>query len=72
MILDKQFMGTLILQLLILAILLLYPAWRIYQRAGLNPYLSLTILVPYIGLLVCGIILAISDWHITPSLKGKD
>jgi hypothetical protein len=65
-------MGTLILQLLILAILLLYPAWRICQRAGLNPYLSLTILIPYIGLLVYGIILAVSDWRITPRLKGKD
>lgn len=64
-------MGTLILQLLILAILLLYPAWRIYQRAGLNPLLSLTILIPYIGLLVCGIILAVNDWQITPGLKGK-
>ncbi len=46
------------------AVLLLYPTWRIFSRAGLNPALSLTVLIPYVGILVGGIILAVSEWNI--------
>lgn len=41
-------------------ILLLYPVWRIFKRAGLNRALSLTVLIPFGGFLVSGLILAIS------------
>ncbi len=46
------------------AVLLLYPTWRIFSRAGLNSALSLTVLIPYVGILVSGIILAASEWKI--------
>ena len=50
------------------AILFQYPAWHIYKKAGLNPLLSLTVLIPpYIGILICVSILAWSNWKALPN-----
>ena len=57
-------MENLILETIITAALLLFPFWKIYSRAGLNPYLSLTLLIPGFGLLIASIILAVSKWEI--------
>ena len=46
------------------AILLQYPAWRIYKRAGLNSAISLTVLIPGIGIFICALILAVSRWQV--------
>ena len=45
------------------AVLLLVPAWRLFQRAGLPPLLSLLILVPTVGVFVVAGILAFARWR---------
>lgn len=65
-------MDAFIPQILAVAILLLFPVWRIFKRAGLRPALSLTVLIPYVGLLVSGVILAISRWSLRPATKGDE
>lgn len=57
-------MENYITEVIVLAILLLYPVWRIFKRAGLNPALSLTVLIPAVGTLVSGLILALSTWKL--------
>lgn len=47
---------------LIFSLLLLVPVWRTYARAGLSPWFSLLVLVPYIGLPVAAAILAFRPW----------
>jgi hypothetical protein len=56
-------MEELMIQIIAIAIFLLFPVWRIYGKAGLNPAMSLTVLIPWIGILVCGLILVFSKWQ---------
>ncbi|HBX60951.1 MAG: hypothetical protein CMH17_11890 [Methylophaga sp.] len=63
-------MEELIIQVIVMAILFLYPVWRIFKRAGLNPAISLTVLLPYTGILLSGIILAVSKWQFDVVTKG--
>ncbi|MDH5426273.1 MAG: hypothetical protein OEY29_14890 [Gammaproteobacteria bacterium] len=58
-------MGNIFTQTLVMAALLLLPLWKIYSRAGLNPYLSLTVLIPGFGFFIACIILAVSKWNLT-------
>ena len=44
------------------SLLLIYPFWRIYRRAGLNPWYSLLVLLPYLGLPAAAAILAFQTW----------
>ena len=44
------------------SLLLIYPFWRIYTRAGLNPWFSLLVLLPYVGLPAAAAILAFQTW----------
>lgn len=53
-----------IIEIIVTAILLLYPTWRIFTRAGLIPALSLFVLIPGIGILICALILIFSNWKI--------
>lgn len=48
------------------AIFLLYPAWRIYERVGLNPKMSLTVIIPHVGFIICGLFLLRGKWQIQP------
>lgn len=48
----------------VVASLLLYPMWRIFRRAGLNPMLSLLLYIPYMGLFVVSGLLAVTDWPV--------
>jgi amino acid permease len=68
---GDSIMTEFIFSLIINAILLLYPMWRIYKRAGLNRFLSLTVLVPYAGLFISTIILAASTWNLSVATKGE-
>ena len=52
------------------AMFLLFPFWKIYKRAGLNPYLTLFLFLP-IGIFITGIILAASNWNIS-SNSGEE
>jgi hypothetical protein len=63
-------MEEIIIETIILAALLLFPFWKVYSRAGLNPYLSLTLLIPGFGLLIVSIILAVSKWEINTERAG--
>lgn len=47
---------------LVAALIAIYPSWKIFQRAGLNPALSLLIFLPLVGLWIAGAILAFSKW----------
>lgn len=51
----------------IISLLVVVPLWRIYQRAGLNPALSLLVLIPWVGGLVVLAMLAFSSW---PARRG--
>lgn len=51
-------------ELIILAILMLYPAWRVFDRTGFPPALSFLVLVPGIGTLVALGILAFAEWPV--------
>ena len=44
------------------SLLLVYPFWRIYRRAGLNPWFSLLVLLPLVGLPGAAAILAFQTW----------
>jgi hypothetical protein len=64
-------MEDIIIETIVLAVLLIFPFWKVYSRAGLNPYLSLTLLIPGFGLLIVSIILAVSKWEVnTERAKG--
>ena len=53
-----------LIETIFLAVFILFPVWKIYKRAGLNPYLSLTLLIPAFGFLIATVILAVSKWDI--------
>jgi hypothetical protein len=47
---------------LIIAAIVIFPSWKIFQRVGLNPALSLFVFVPGLGWWIVGAILAYSKW----------
>ncbi len=57
-------MEEIIIEALIITLVLLFPFWKIYTRAGLNPYYSLTLLIPGAGFFIASIILAASKWEL--------
>jgi len=52
------------------AVLFLYPAWRIFHRAGFAPATALTVLIPFVGPLVAMAILAFAEWPATSGQGG--
>ena len=56
-------------QAVIFGLLIVYPTWRIFARAGLNPVWSLLIFVPYVGFLVAYVMLAVMRW---PAAEGAE
>ncbi len=59
-------MAEIIIQIAVQAALFLYPLWRICTKAGVSPLVSLTVLIPGFGILICAIILAILKWDVQP------
>ncbi len=47
---------------IVTALILIYPTWKIFERAGLNAALSVFIFLPGIGWWIAGAILAFSRW----------
>jgi len=47
---------------LVIALVVIFPCWKIFQRVGLNPALTLFIFVPVVGWWIAGAILAYSKW----------
>jgi hypothetical protein len=59
---------TELLILILLAVLLVWPCWRICTKAGLPGPLGLVSLIPA-GLVVLLVVWAVVDW---PALQGTD
>lgn len=58
-------MGSLFLEVLINAALLLYPTWRIFERVGLSPAASFLVLIPSgLGIVICSLTLIFSKWRL--------
>ncbi len=53
------------------AVLFLYPAWRIFGRAGFAPATALTVLIPFIGPFVAMAILAFAEWPAEAGRTGE-
>ena len=51
-------------QTIILAVLLLYPAWRVFARTGFSPAIALVVLVPGVGVLLALGVLAFAEWPV--------
>ena len=49
---------------LIFSLLVLYPVFIVFQRAGLNTSLAYLVMIPFVGWLIVTIILGSSDWNI--------
>ena len=64
-------MQDLLIEVLVVAILLLFPLWKVYARAGLSPYLSLTLLIPGFGFFIALAILAFSKWELVESRESN-
>ncbi len=58
-------MSGLIVIVIASAVLFLYPAWRIFGRAGFSPAVALTVLIPFAGPLIAMAILAFAEWPAT-------
>ena len=46
----------------LMSVLLLWPTWRIFDKAGLTPLLSLFVLIPFCGFFIVLIILSFAKW----------
>ncbi len=53
--------------LTLLGLLIVVPVWRAYDKAGLSPFLSLVVLIPFAGPMLAAAILAFAVW---PKLEG--
>ncbi|HEY1655536.1 MAG TPA: hypothetical protein VGF86_10505 [Candidatus Tumulicola sp.] len=54
-----------------LAIFFVWLFWRIFAKTGMNGALGLLCLVPYVGPLICLLILAFGQWPIHDTLEGQ-
>jgi hypothetical protein len=59
-------METLLILTILQIIFFLFPMWRIYTKAGLNPTISLTVLIPFFGLIISALILSLLQWNVRP------
>ncbi len=56
--------GEALFLFIFMTVFFLYPTWRIFKRAGLNPLGSLWIVIPGLGIYIAGLILALSNWKL--------
>jgi hypothetical protein len=67
-------MGGVVLVVIIitcaLAVFFVWLFWRIFAKTGMNGALGLLCLVPYVGPLICLLILAFGQWPITDALEA--
>ncbi|WP_193366984.1 hypothetical protein [Pelagibius marinus] len=60
----------LIISVIVIAVLFLYPLWRIFARAGLPAPLSLLVFLP-LGQVIVALILAFARWPNTTPLESR-
>ena len=58
-----------LIQGFIVGLVLLVPLWKIHAKAGLSRYLSLIALIPWFGLVISPLVLALSSW--SDPIKNK-
>jgi hypothetical protein len=51
----------------VFVVVALIPLWKIFGKTGMSPWLSLLVLIPGLGGLICVLILAFARW---PALGG--
>jgi hypothetical protein len=54
----------------VVALVIIYPCWKIFQRVGLSPALSLLIFIPALGWWIAGAVLAFSRWPAFDTTSG--
>lgn len=47
---------------IVVCAIMIVPLWRVHQRAGLSPVLSILVAIPLAGPLVVLLLLAFTDW----------
>ena len=52
---------------LVVSVVYLLPLIRIHRRAGVDARLALLVLVPFFGLVISGLVLSFSKWHVAKS-----
>jgi len=60
-----------LMQYYLYALLALYPAWRIFKRAGLPPAGALWLFLPWAGFVALAVRLAFGKWTRVAPLKEK-
>ena len=46
----------------VFGLIIIYPVWRVFSRAGLAPALSLLVFVPVVGYVIAYLLLAFLKW----------
>jgi succinate dehydrogenase/fumarate reductase cytochrome b subunit len=59
--------GFYLILFIVIAVILIIPAWFISKKAGFSPWLSLINIVPTFGLLIWLYVLAFSEWKSAPA-----
>ena len=62
---------NLAIELLFVMVFLLYPVMRIFSRAGIRRFRALVLFIPGVGIILCGLVLALSTWNKCPSTGDK-
>lgn len=57
-----EYIGLEFLLSWMIAVILIFPIWKICSKAGKNPGISLLSLIPFFGFVVVCLILAFSNW----------
>jgi hypothetical protein len=57
--------GAMFLWFIIVALIMIIPFWKIFQKAGFNPALAILMLIPIVNLVMI-FFLAFAEW---PALK---
>ncbi|CAH7052676.1 conserved hypothetical protein [Vibrio chagasii] len=60
---EIDLIEQILFQTLLTLVVFFYPVFLIFKRAGLNTNLSFTIFIPFIGYLVCPLVLVFSKWN---------
>ena len=55
---------------LLISAFFIFLFWRIFTKAGLAGPLSLLVLVPGVGFIICLCIAAFSEWRVIPASQG--
>ena len=62
-----DFVGSFIVGFIVFVAVALFPLWKVFAKTGMSPWLSLLVLIPGLGGMICVIILAFARW---PALDG--